>query len=149
MGKNQLEEIEMVNAEQRIQTNRRFGREPNSEGERKYIEANQFEQFGDRVTALDKYRAIVNLLKDIEEEKPFVNLARRQIQKIEDRPPDANELREFLQTKLEEADKKYNDGDLLGAKQIWDGIISLYTNNREMAPQVERAQSRLSKTKEL
>jgi eukaryotic-like serine/threonine-protein kinase len=148
-ARNQLEEIEMVNAEQRIQTNRRFGREPNSEGERKYVEANQFEQFGDRVTALDKYRAIVNLLKDIEEEKPFVNLARRQIQKIEDRPPDANELREFLQTKLEEADKKYNDGDLLGAKQIWDGIISLYANNREMVPQVERAQSRLSKTKEL
>jgi hypothetical protein len=71
------------------------------------------------------------------------------MQRIEDRPPDADELREFLQNKLEEADKKYNNGDLLGAKQIWDGIISLYTNNREMAPQVERAQSRLSKTKEL
>lgn len=148
-ARNQLEEIEMVNAEQRIQTNRRFGREPNSEGERKFIEANQFEIFGDRVTALDKYRAIVNLLKDVEEERPFVNLARRQMQRIEDRPPDADELREFLQNKLEEADKKYNNGDLLGAKQIWDGIISLYTNNREMAPQVERAQSRLSKTKEL
>jgi eukaryotic-like serine/threonine-protein kinase len=147
-ARDQLEDIEMINAEQRIQTNRRFGREPSSEGERRYVQANQFEQFGDRVTALDKYRAIVNLLKDEEKEKPFVKLALRQIRKIEDNPPDSNELRDFLQNRLDDADKKYNGGDMLAAKQIWDSVISLYGNNREMAPLVERAQSRLAKTKD-
>jgi hypothetical protein len=54
----QLQSIEMENAEARIQSNRRFGREPSTEGERKYTEANRFEQFGDRVTALEKYRGL-------------------------------------------------------------------------------------------
>ncbi|AMV33073.1 Serine/threonine-protein kinase PknA [Pirellula sp. SH-Sr6A] len=143
-----LIEIEMVNAEQKMQSNRRFGREPSSEGERKFVEANRFEQFGDRVTALDKYKAIVSLLKNEEKERPFVNLARRQIEKIESSPPDADELRRFLQEKLNEADKKYGSGDLLSAKQIWEGIVSLYNGNKEMLSLVERAQGRLEKLKE-
>ncbi len=143
-----LIEIEMVNAEQRMQSNRRFGREPSSEGERRFTEANRFEQFGDRVTALDKYRAIIHLLRDEESERPFVNLARRQIQKIEDNPPDTDELRRFLQEKLDEADRKYGQGDVLSAKQTWEGIVSLYDGNKEMVSQVERAQNRLAKIKD-
>lgn len=143
-----LIEIEMVNAEQKMQSNRRFGREPSSEGERKFVEANRFEQFGDRVTALDKYKAIVSLLKNEEKERPFVNLARRQIDKIESSPPDADELRRFLQEKLNEADKQYGNGDLLSAKQTWEGIVSLYNGNKEMLSLVERAQGRLEKLKD-
>lgn len=140
-----LMEIEMVNAEQSIQSNRRFGREPSTEGERKYDEASRFEQFGDRVTALEKYRAIVNLLKDVEEERPFVNLARRQIESIESRPPGNDELRQFLQKKLDEADQYYNNDDTLAAKRIWDGVLHLYSGNKEMLSLVERARSRLAK----
>jgi hypothetical protein len=143
-----LVEIEMVNAEQKIQTNKRFGRDPSTEGERKYMEANRFEQFGDRVTALDKYKAIVTLLKSEEKDRAFVNLARRQIANIESQPPSADELRKFLQERLDEADKKYANGDLLGAKQIWDSVISLYNGNKEMLSLVERAQGKLNKIKE-
>jgi hypothetical protein len=143
-----LVEIEMVNAEQKIQTNKRFGRDPSTEGERKYMEANRFEQSGDRVTALDKYKAIVTLLKSEEKDRAFVNLARRQIANIESQPPSADELRKFLQERLDEADKKYANGDLLGAKQIWDSVISLYNGNKEMLSLVERAQGKLNKIKE-
>ena len=144
----QLQTIEMENAEARIQSNRRFGREPSTEGERKYVEANRFEQFGDRVTALEKYKGIVNLLKSEEKERPYVNLARRQIAKIETQPLDSTqELRRFLFEKLELAEKMYEKGDSIAAKQIWDGIVNLYNGNKEMQPVVERAQARLDKIK--
>jgi eukaryotic-like serine/threonine-protein kinase len=143
----QLELIDMENAEARIQSNRRFGREPSSEGERKYTEANRYELFGDRVTALEHYQGIVNLLKDEEKERAFVNLARRQIQKIQSSPPDSEDLRRFLRAKLDEAEKMYQRGDAIGAKQIWEGIVNLYHGNKEMLPIVEQAQTRLAKLK--
>jgi eukaryotic-like serine/threonine-protein kinase len=143
----QLDEIEMRNAEFKIQNNRRFGREPSSEGERKYSEANRYELFGDRVTALEQYQGIVSLLKDEEKERPFVNLARRQIAKIQSNPPSVDELRKFLKDKLDQADKMMGKGDVVGAKQIWDGIVNLYNGNKEMLPIVEQAQARLSKLK--
>ena len=144
----QLDSIAMENAEARMQSNRRFGREPSTEGERKYTEANRFEQFGDRVTALEKYIGIVSLLKGEEKERPFVNLARRQIAKIESKPPNSTEeLRRFLMEKLEQAERMYNNGDAIGAKQIWDGIVNLYNGNKEMLPIVEKAQTRLGQIK--
>ena len=142
-----LELIDMENAEARIQSNRRFGREPTTEGERKYTEANRFEQFGDRVTALEKYKGIVNLLKGEEKERPYVNLARRQIAKIESNPPSTEELRRFLFEKMAQAERMYAGGDAINSKQIWEGIVSLYKGNKEMLPIVERAQFKLDKLK--
>ncbi len=139
----QMDLIEMRNAEDRMRRNLRVGREPSSEGERKYSEAVRFERFGDRVTALDKYQGIVKLLKDEEKERPFVNLAKRQIAILESNPPSIEELRRFLQDKLAEADRLHADGDVLGARQIWEGIISLYNGNQEMISVVETAQQRL------
>jgi serine/threonine protein kinase len=143
----QLDLIEMRNAEDRMRRNMRVGREPTSEGERKFAEANRFERFGDRVTALDKYKGIVKLLKDESKERPFVNLAKRQIAQLESNPPSIEELRRFLQEKLVEADTMYKDGDVLGARQIWEGIVSLYNGNQEMISFVEQAQTRLDKYK--
>ncbi len=70
----------MQDAERRIERSHRLGISPKSEAERRYIEAKEFEEFGDRATALDKYRAIVKILADNEEDRPIINLARRQIQ---------------------------------------------------------------------
>jgi hypothetical protein len=89
----------------------------------------------------------VNLLKNEEKESAFVNLARRQIAKILASPPDADELRRFLQDKLEEADRKFRADEVLAAKQIWEGVVNLYGGNKEMVSLVERAQNRLSKLK--
>jgi eukaryotic-like serine/threonine-protein kinase len=143
----QLDLIEMRNAEERMRRNLRIGREPASEGERKFAEALRYERFGDRVTALDKYKGIVKLLKDEAKDRPFVNLARRQIEMIESNPPSIEELRRFLRTKLTEADKIYAEGDITSARQIWEGIISLYNGNQEMLPIVEQAQARMEKLK--
>jgi hypothetical protein len=137
----------MHNSEERMRRNLRIGREPSSEGERKYAEALRFERFGDRVTALDKYQGIVKLLKDEINERPFVNLARRQIALLESNPPSIEELKRFLQEKLIEADQLYSDGDVIGARKIWEGIVSLYNGNQEMITFVEKSQSRLDGNK--
>ena len=146
-AKEQLDLIDMENAEARIQSNRRFGREPTTEGERKYTEANRFEQFGDRVTALEKYKGIVNLLKGEEKERSYVNLARRQIAKIESNPPSSEELRRFLIEKMKQAQRMLDGGDTINSKKIWEGIVSLYNGNKEVLPIVERAQLILGKLK--
>jgi hypothetical protein len=143
----QLDRIEMHNAEERMRRNMRIGREPSSEGERKYAEALRFERFGDRVTALDKYQGIVKLLKDEAKERAFVNLARRQIEVLESNPPSVEELKRFLQDKLTEADELYSKGDVLGARKIWEGIVSLYNGNQEMTGFVEKSQTRLEGNK--
>jgi hypothetical protein len=144
----QLKLIAMKNAERRMERAARVGLKPKTEAERRYIEANRFEQFGDRVTALEKYRAIVNLFEDEGEVEPIVNLANRQVAAIEKDPPSIAELREFLTRKLEDADELYQEGDVLGAKVIWDSILSLYNGNQEMLPIVTKTQQRLEALKE-
>ena len=49
--------------------------------------------------------------------------------------------------KLDQAERMYNNGDAIGAKQIWDGIVNLYNGNKEMLPIVEKAQTRLGQIK--
>jgi eukaryotic-like serine/threonine-protein kinase len=146
-AKEQMEEIAMLNAERKLERDARFGRDPDTEGERRFLEARRYESFGDRVSALAKYKAIVNLLKDVEKERPMVNLARRQMQRIEERPPSMEELREFLKSKLGEAESYFQSGDVLGAKTIWESIVNLYNGNEEMKAIVVQAQGRLDQFK--
>jgi eukaryotic-like serine/threonine-protein kinase len=148
-AKEKLEEIAMMNAERKLERDARFGRDPDTEGERRFLEARRYESFGDRVSALAKYKAIVNLLKEVEKERPMVNLARRQIQRIEERPPSMEELREFLKAKLGEAESYFTSGDVLSAKTIWESIVNLYNGNEEMKAIVVQAQGRLDQFKRL
>lgn len=143
----QIEWVDMQEAERRIERNQRMGIAPKSEPERRYVEAKQFEDFGDRATALDKYRGIVKLLADNEEDKPIINLARRQLQAIEATPLDGNQLKNLLLSKLDEADKLYERSDVVGAKQIWQSIINLYEGNQELTPLVNQAETRLNNLK--
>lgn len=147
-AREQIDVIEMEIAERQMERRIRFGRDPESETELKYLEASRFEKFGDRVTALEKYQAIVQLLKDRDEkERPFVNLARRQIQRIQERPPSVEELQVFLNGKLEEASELAAKADVIGAKALCDSIISLYNGNQEMKKVVAQAQALLDEMK--
>jgi hypothetical protein len=146
-AKEQIDWVEMQEAERRIDRNQRLGRAPGSEAEKRYVEAKQFEDFGDRATALDKYRAIIKILSDDEEDRPIINLARRQVRLIESSPPDANQLQKLLLAKLDEADLLYADSNVVGAKQIWESIVNLYEGNQELTPLVVRASENLAETK--
>ena len=138
-----LDQIEMHQAMRQAQVNAQFGREPRSEGERLYREARKYEEFGDRVTALEKYRSMVELLKGREKERPFVNAARYQIAQIGTEGADELDRIEIVEDALDRADKLFQEGRVLKARQIWRSIVTLYAGNAELQPQVEAARSRL------
>jgi len=138
-----IDEVEMTKAERRFRMNLRLGREPRSEAERLYREAWRYEQFGDTVTALEKYRAMVELLKDEEDARPYVNLARRQIRKLEETVEEADRVA-LVQRKLAQADELYRQGREIEAQKIWHSIVNLYGNLRDMRPYVQTALERLS-----
>lgn len=142
-AKEQIDWVDMQEAERQIERRQRMGITPKSEPERRYIEAKSFEDFGDRLTALEKYRGIVKILSDDENDRPIINLARQRLRAIEAAPPDANQLQKLLIAKLEEANKLYDGSDVVGAKQIWESIVNLYEGNRDLTPLVSKAQERL------
>jgi hypothetical protein len=137
-----IDQIDMASAEKRLKLNQRFRREPSSEGEQLYAEAINYEQFGDRFTALEKYDSIVHLLKDKPEDRPFVNLALRQKAAIE-KSGDSGDRAKFIEERLQHADKLAAEGKGRDARDIWKSIIELYGDKREFASFVARADERL------
>ncbi len=142
-AKEQIDWVNMQEAERQIERHQRMGIAPKSEPERRYVEAKSFEDFGDRVTAQEKYRGIVKILSDDKNDLPIINLARRQLRAIESLPVDSNQLQKLLIAKLAEANSLYEKSDVVAAKQIWESIVNLYEGNRDLAPLVTKAQERL------
>lgn len=139
---NYVDKIEMHKAEERLKNKNRLGKEPIDEGERLYAQARKFELFGDRVTAQEHYQAMIQLLADKPEERPYVNLARRQLAAIEaGEKPDRLTI---IAQALEKADALYKEGNVIEARKTWNSIVSLYGNNRELRPQVRKARARLA-----
>jgi tetratricopeptide (TPR) repeat protein len=139
-----LDSVEMDKAEHRLLSDLEHRRKPKTEGGRLYADALGYEQFGDHVTALEKYQSIVNLLKEEENERPYVNLAKRQISALMGRASGAEDRAKFIESRLKQADEQYAEGETLEAHKIWNSIVTLYGDNRELRPLVERAQKKLS-----
>lgn len=137
-----IDQIDMARAEKRLKRNPRFRQEPMSEGERLYAEALNFEQFGDRFTALEKYDSLINLLQDSAVDRPYVNLALRQKASIE-KSSGTGDRAEFIEERLVHADKLEEEGKVIEAREIWKSIINLYGDKREFATFVARADQRL------
>jgi eukaryotic-like serine/threonine-protein kinase len=142
-----IDYVNMLEAERRLDRNARHGRPPGSEAERRYLEARQYEQFGDRATALDMYRGIVKLMADADANRPIVHLAQRQIAAIEQTPNIGEELRNLLNTKLAEAERSFDQGDIGHARSLWESIVNLYRNHQEAHAAVSQAQSKLDSLK--
>ncbi len=143
---NFIDKIEMHKAERRAISNAKRGKAPETEAERRFIEAWRLEQFGDRITALEKYRSMEVLLKGTENEerdRPFINLARKQIEKLRDAAEGPQERVEIVNAKLKEADELLLSGQRLSAAKIWDSVINLYATNLELETQVKWARLRL------
>jgi len=138
-----LDQIEMYRAERRVETNVRFGREPKLEAERLYVEAQQYEKFGDRLTALEKYEAMPNVIKNDEENRPFLNLARRQAGKIKASVGSDTDRTAFIEGQLAEAATLYETGKTLEARKKWQAIIRLYGSNPEFEKLTAQASQNL------
>lgn len=143
-ARDRIDEIEMRAAEMELEVKARTGRPLRGEGERLYAEARQYQQFGDVATALDKYRALVTLLDDDSpRDRPYVNLARRQITTIQSQENFSSERRELVVRKIAEAKQKIADGRTVEARTILQSIIELYGENLELKPLVSEAQDML------
>jgi hypothetical protein len=140
----QLDRVDMVQAEHALSVKLKRNLPLQNEGERLYAEASEFERFGDTATALDRYRSMETLLADDPQYRPFVNLARRQIARIEYEGVDADEAARIIQAKLDQADQLHDSGKVIAARQIWYSVVELYGNNDNVAPLVGRAQDRLA-----
>jgi tetratricopeptide (TPR) repeat protein len=138
-----VDKIEMHKAEERLRMKNRLGKDPTSEGERLYAQARQYELFGDRVTALEKYESMIQVLGDGADSRPYVNLARRQKAQIESASERVPDRVKIVNEAMKKAEELYNEGNLVEARKMWNSVVSLYGNNRELKPQVRRARARL------
>lgn len=143
-----IDKIEMAKTEKRIEFSRKLGKDPANEAERLYVQAHKYEEFGDRVTAAEKYGSMIQLFQERSEQegsedRPYVNLAKRQKELIERGGTNGEDRLKLVDSALERADKLFADGKALEARKLWQSIETLYSGNGEMQPQVERAQTRL------
>ncbi len=154
-----LDRLAAYQAERRAMLNIRLGRAPQSEGERLFVRGYRYEQFGDRLSALEHYRSMVRLLTQpdgragsknasdsagtlSEADRAFVALARRRIHEIET-AGDLTDRATLLNQALARADDLWQQGQTLRAREIWNSIITLYGDNREFQTQVDRARAAL------
>lgn len=143
-AEDQIDAIEMVQAEHALAVKLNRNLPLRHEGERLFAEAQRFEQFGDKATALDKYKSMETLLAGDPKYEPYVNLARRQIGRLRDQAPQQGEASRIVQSRLDDAEKLLDQGDHLGARAIWYSVIELYGDNSDVGPLVKLAQQRLA-----
>ncbi len=138
-----LGDIEGLRAERLLSRRLTLGKEPETEAEKLWIEAQTYEKFGDRLTALEKYNGMQTILKADETARPFRNLARRREAAIRKEIGGETDRATFINGKLTMADQLQRDGKTSEAKQLWESIEKLYGNNPEFKPQADRARERL------
>jgi len=138
-----FDKIEMHKAEERLKNKLRLGLDLETEGERLYALARRYEQFGDRVTALEKYDSLKNLLAGRDDARVYINLAQRQIARISSAGEEPADRVAIVRAALERAEAAYTQGNVLAAREAWQSIVALYGDNQELRPLVRQARARL------
>jgi eukaryotic-like serine/threonine-protein kinase len=142
-AREEVDKIDMELTENQAIKSMRLNRDPQSEAERLYIDALRFEQFKDRITALARYRSLVELLKDREEDRKWVNLAQKKIKDIEESGGKQQDVISLVNDNLKRADDLVTKGERLEAEKIWNGVVTLYSGNLELEQQTKYARARL------
>jgi hypothetical protein len=135
-----LDLIETDKAANKVRNKVNLGRKPTCEGQRLCAEAFTMEEFGDQETALEKYEAIVELIKPEGEDAQYVKLAMRKIKEIKSSPQKAPPREEFLKNVLDGIENLLLSGDREKARERAESVISLYSGNKTLEPFVKRAE---------
>ncbi|MCA9073596.1 MAG: serine/threonine protein kinase [Planctomycetaceae bacterium] len=135
--------IDMERAETQAERRESMGRDPESQPERLYMEARMFEKFGDRLTARAKYDGMAALFAEDESSRPYVNLARRNSNRISETIGGEGDPASFIKEQIAEADELYFQGEVAQARSRWQSIASLYSNVTEFEPLVKRVRARI------
>ncbi len=118
-----------------------------TDAERQYWQAKEFEQFGDLLSATDKYRAVIALYGQIDAAQDIVYLSSEALGRIRKNARLRSPLQDFVARKLQEAEQAYAAARIIDARIIWESIESLYAGNPDLAVQVAEATRRLDETK--
>ncbi len=141
------EQIEWVNAreyERRLEREERLNRQDKwSDADRQLWKAREYEQFGDLLSAMDRFRALIAIYSDAQGAESVVFLASEGVQRVRSKGRVASQLQDYINGKLEEADQAYANAQILAAREIWESIVELYSDNAELLAQVEIAQGQL------
>jgi eukaryotic-like serine/threonine-protein kinase len=141
-----LDKLEMSQAERRASIKAKSLDEADNEAQRLYIDASRYEVNGDRISQLEKYRSMLELLKGKINDsayRPYLLLAQHKIQQIEEAGTDSVDRLAIVKGMLEKAEDRLAESDKLGAQAIWRSIIKLYSGNQELEAEVKQARARL------
>ena len=136
-----LDQAAMRDADARIRNLDRIGRAPDSELERAYAQAWRNEKLGDRLSAYQKYEAIVNRYegKTDRADRAIVNLARMGADRMRAAGQAELNLSETARATLDEAKKLMDEGNLLPARAMLDGVVKAQDGNPALTSLVEKA----------
>ena len=138
-----MTDIQGIRAERLLSTRLNLGKPPETPAEKLWLEAQSYEKFDDRATALEIYKHMQTFLKNDASARPFRNLARRREAAVRKELGGETDTATILNKKLENADQLYREGKTTEAKQLWESIDKLYGAKPEFRSQAERAQQRL------
>jgi len=135
--------IDMVREDRQSKNNVKYDNDPKSEGERLYVKARNFEEFGDHYSAIEKYEAMQTLLKSDENSRPYLNLARHRAELIKKGIDPKADRTAFIEAQLHKADEEYLGGSKIPARDKWQSIVKLYADDVACEAIVKRAKARL------
>ena len=112
------------------------------QGELLHKQAQEYAAEGDIAEAIEKYESMITVLGSDPEFETAVNAASFQLELLRrgDVKSDASMI---VQQRLDEADRLYASGNEEEARQIWSGLVELYGDNKQLAPLIQMAQSKL------
>jgi len=142
-----LDKADIYFAEQ--QARNRGPRPAKSEGERLFLEAQKYLSGGieDRVSALEVYESMVELLADRPDERVYVLLARQKIAEITAAGGDKLDRVQIIEQALSRATAAADEGKVFEARTIWNSVVTLYADNQELQSFVEHAREQLEATR--
>ncbi len=134
-----IDKLEMHRTERGIETRLRLGQDPKHEAERLFLQARELERFGDNLSAREQYRAMIDLLKDREQDRSYRNLAKRQLALLENAGDGNVDRKQIVNDALKKAREQFLGGKTHAAEETWRSIIKLYDGKAEFAEEVAEA----------
>lgn len=136
-----IDKLEMHRTERSIETRLRLGQDPKHEAERLFLQARELERFGDNLSAREQYRAMIDLLKDREQDRSYRNLANRQLAVLENAGEGNVDRKQIVNDALKKAREQHLAGKTHAAEETWRSIIKLYEGKAEFAEEVAEARA--------
>lgn len=143
-----VDKIEVDKTRRQIQNRKERGLDPESEPEKRYVAALDFEEFGDLAMAERELELAMESLKSRAEDRPLFLLAEQQhhaVQTARKQSGHSITSEDYILEKLHEAERLNLGEDISKAEKIWRDISELYKHNATYTNQVHYAEDRLAK----